>query len=82
MGFTEWIIFGVSFGIIATLFDYHPKNGGFLGSIILSVTGMLLALFLSNLIFSLPTTINLTTSIIALYGAVMFLVTGRGLRRL
>ena len=82
MGLIHWIIFAVCLGIIASFVDSRPKSGGIFSGIILSVTGTLLALFLSNLIFNMPTTVTLTTVIIALYGAAIFLLTGRGLRHL
>jgi uncharacterized membrane protein YeaQ/YmgE (transglycosylase-associated protein family) len=80
----HWLLFGAALGIIAALVDVHPgkRSGGFLGRIILSITGVLLALFLAHLIFEIPSAINLMTVTIALYGALMFLFTGHGLRRL
>ena len=82
MSLINWVIFAVILGVVATLIDHSPKNGGFVGGIILSLTGTLLALFIAQLVFSLPSTLSITSLLIALYGAVMFLLTGRGLRRL
>jgi len=82
MGFIGWIIFSVGIGIIATILDSRQRNGGFIGGIILSITGTFLALFLSSLIFNLPTSLNVTTALIAIYGASIFLLTGRSLRQL
>jgi uncharacterized membrane protein YeaQ/YmgE (transglycosylase-associated protein family) len=82
MGFFYWILFGISFGILAFLLDSQKRNGGIIGRVILSVTGVLLALFMANLIFNVQSGFNITTIVIAMYGALMFLLTGRGLRRL
>jgi uncharacterized membrane protein YeaQ/YmgE (transglycosylase-associated protein family) len=82
MGLFEWIIFAAVVGIIATFIDTSSENGGFIGGIILSITGTLLALFIANLVFNLPATLTVTSILVAFYGAAMFILTGRGLRRL
>jgi uncharacterized membrane protein YeaQ/YmgE (transglycosylase-associated protein family) len=82
MGFIYWLVFGSILGIIAALVDSHRSDGGVVGRILLSVTGVLLALFLANLIYSIPSSFSITTLMIAAYGAVIFLLTGRSLRRL
>lgn len=70
MIYLSWIVFGVIAGFIAYLLDPNPKEGGFLGAIILGVLGATVGGMVADLLISpVATGFNLTTIVVALAGA-------------
>jgi hypothetical protein len=77
----NWALFAVCFALLIVIFGRNPKRELFISTILMSVTGTFLALFLSHLLFTLPVAVNIYTILIALYGAGIFILFDRILKK-
>jgi len=81
MNILFWVGFGIVVGIVAQLFDPRPKQGGWLGSILLGILGALLGGFLGDLIFeSGAESFNSASFAVASIGAILILLMSRVFR--
>ncbi len=73
-----WIGFGVIVGMIINFFDEKPSFGGLIMTILLGILGALLGGFLSNLLLNIGIAgFNLTSLMIAVFGAILALLVRR-----
>lgn len=77
MDILYWVVFGLIAGSIANHIDPRPSKGGILGSIILGIVGAVVGGYLGSALFGVGVTgFNLTSFIIAVFGALIALFVG------
>ena len=82
MGIISWIVVGVVAGIIACLLTRRTTNRDYVVNSTVGLVGALLGGFSSNLVTRQPPLdFNVSSLIVAIFGALVFLVFSNGARR-
>jgi uncharacterized membrane protein YeaQ/YmgE (transglycosylase-associated protein family) len=82
MGIISWIVVGVVVGIIACLLTRRTTNRDYVVNSTVGLVGALLGGFSSNLVTRQPPLdFNVSSLIVAVFGALVFLVFSNGARR-
>lgn len=77
-----WVIFGLIIGLVAHFLDPHPTEGGWVGAVVLGVTGALVGGFLGHLLLGTGMGgFNFTSLSIAILGSLFLLIVSRIIMR-
>ena len=82
MGIVSWVVVGVIAGIFACLLTRRTTNRDYVVNSTVGLVGALLGGFSSNLVTRQPPLdFNVSSLIVAIFGALVFLVFSNGTRR-
>lgn len=78
MSLFAWIIFGLTIGFIGHALDSRPAKGGIIGALVFGVAGAVFGGTLASVLFgTAPTSLNISTLLIAVSGALLLLMIQR-----